>query len=542
MSVEHVVVLCLENRSFDHMLGFLPHPDPTFEGLRDGGPYTNPTADGTPVAASPDARPVIPFGPDHSHDGVLQQLARGGPAGRGEPTNQGFIASYALKAAGRSPTTKGGLVAWLLGFVSRPKSPSSPPPGTTAWGPLIMRCQPPEQVPVLARLATDFAVCDHWFCSVPGETWPNRNFLHAATSDGETNIEIRPYYNRTIFELLEENGSDWRIYHDDTPQAWAFPNLWDTADRHAKWFPMTAFAGHVEAGDLPPYTFIEPNHRPPLHTLDRIAALGGQPGQSDSQHPENNLVSPPAYESYAGGVETDFERGERLIATIYEALRKNSDLFATTVFVITYDEHGGFYDHVPPTEQVPAPGQAGPNLLTRLFRLLWRTNATAFDFTSVGIRVPAVVVSPLVAAGVVDHTFYEHASVPATLRKLFAPAAAPLTARDEAAATFDQLWTLPQPRADLPDLSAYTKPAQLAPEAPSAVDRAVAPPPALVPGEAEPQVPDYYREFVQQAELVRRHLDAVGEPETQPLAPATSPQDGHDVTVAFSKAAARHRG
>ncbi len=115
-------------------------------------------------------------------------------------------------------------------------------------GPLVMCCQPPENVPVLSTLAREFAVCTRWFCSVPGETWPNRNFMHAATSDGETNID------------------------DDTPQVWVFPQLWDTADRHAKWFPLDEFARHVEKGLLPAYSFLEPNHRPPLHTTTSTEA------------------------------------------------------------------------------------------------------------------------------------------------------------------------------------------------------------------------------------------------------------------------------
>jgi phospholipase C len=183
VALEHVIVLCLENRSFDHMLGFLPHPDPTFEGLRGPGPFSNPTADGGLVEATPTAKPVLPFGPNHCHDAVMQQL----DVRRGIPTNQGFVTSYELTASGRSPTTRGGVLGKVLGPLL--SSRRSRPP-VVGRGPLVMRCQNPDSVPVLSTLALQFAVCDHWFSSVPGETWPNRNFLHAATSDGETNIEI----------------------------------------------------------------------------------------------------------------------------------------------------------------------------------------------------------------------------------------------------------------------------------------------------------------------------------------------------------------
>jgi len=229
--IDHVIVLCLENRSFDHLLGYLAHPDPAFEGLR-GGAHENPGWDGgPPVPATHTAKRVLPFGPDHSHDAVMEQLAVKGVGPLKRATNTGFVTSYERKARGLAPPAFGGLLAPLLArrFGGPPK------PGTTAAGrgPLVMRCQPPEHVPALSRLALEFAVCDHWFCSVPGETWPNRNFLHAATSDGETNIELRAYTDRTIFELLEDNGHGWRVYHDDTPQLWAFPKLWDTPGRHA---------------------------------------------------------------------------------------------------------------------------------------------------------------------------------------------------------------------------------------------------------------------------------------------------------------------
>ena len=165
--------------------------------------------------------------------------------------------------------------------------------------------------------------------SVPGETWPNRNFAHAATSDGDTEIETRPYTNPTIFELLEQHGADWRIYFDDTPQVWAFPALWDTPERHAKWFPVDRFTEHAARGDLPAYTFIEPNHRPPLHTLDHDPVIG-TPDLSNNQHPENNLVSNAAYDSFVPQGASDFTRAGQLVAAIYEALRGNPELFDQT--------------------------------------------------------------------------------------------------------------------------------------------------------------------------------------------------------------------
>ncbi len=532
MDVAHVVVLMLENRSFDHLLGYLRHPDPAFDGLLGNGEFTNPGWAGAPaVAASPKAKVVLPVGPDHSHDAVLEQLAL---TSTGQPTNQGFVISYERKGRGLAPPAFGGLLGPLVGWAKGRTARGAAP--VTGRGPLAMACQPPEHVPVLSRLASEFAVCTRWFCSLPGETWPNRNFAHAATSDGETNIEIRPYTNRTIFELLEEHGADWRIYHDDTPQVWAFPELWDTPERHAKWFPLDQFAAHVAAGELTAYTFLEPNHRPPLHTLDHDPIVG-TPDVSNSQHPENNLVSNAAYDAFSPYGESDFTRAERLIATVYEALRANQEVFARTLLLVTYDEHGGLYDHVPPPTGVPSPG-GRPSLVGQLLRMLFCRQASAFDFTMLGPRVPAVVISPHVPAGAIDTQTHDHASIPATVRAVFAPEAAPLTRRDAWSRPFHGLLTLPAARTDLPDLSAYvtatTGRAPLAAEAPAT---AVAAPEA-----AAALAPEYYESFIALAEKVQEHLVAVGEPEAIGASPSGGPVErSMQISEAFAAAAGRHR-
>jgi len=538
VDVAHVVVLMLENRSFDHLLGYVQHPDPAFDGLLGAGPFTNPGWMRETVAASPTAKQVLPVGPDHSHDAVMRQLT----LVAGKPTNQGFVRSYERKCRGLDPVRFGGLLGPLVNWAH---DLSSPRHAVTGRGPLAMACQPPEHVPVLARLAGEFAVCTRWFCSVPGETWPNRNFTHAATSDGDTAIETRPYTNPTIFELLEKYGADWRIYFDDTPQVWAFPALWDTPERHAKWFPLDRFTEHAARGDLPAYSFIEPNHRPPLHTLDHDPVIG-TPDLSNSQHPENNLVSNAAYDTFTPDGESDFTRAGQLIAAVYEALRANPELFDQTLLLVTYDEHGGLYDHVPPPTGVPSPGgqTSGVGIVQRA--LLYRKAAT-FDFTILGPRVPAVVISPRVRAGTIDDQPRDHASIPATLRSLFAPAAQPLTARDRWSPPFQHLLTLPEPRTDLPDLSGHATPivaavseppATLAPAARAAPAAEAAPAPAAEP----PSVPAYYQPFMALADQVQQHLVAVGEPEAIAAPPSGSPIDrSAQISQTFAEAAHRHR-
>jgi phospholipase C len=514
--IEHVVVLCLANRSFDHMLGFLDHPDPYFGGLLLGGPYDNAGWDGgRRVRATPEAKKVLPFGPDHSHDAVMGQLAVIGSGADRRATNDGFAVSYERKGRGLTPVQLGGALGPVMNWMQSRGETTTPI--ATGRGSLVMLCQPLSHVPVLSTLALEFAVCDRWFCSVPGETWPNRNFLHAATSDGETAATIRAYTNPTVFELLEAYGATWRIYFGDTPQVWAFPALSDTANRHKNWYPTARFAQHVAAGDLPSYSFIEPNHRPPLHTLDRSALFGASPDVSNSQHPQNNLVSDQAYDSFDSDNDGDFARGEGLIATIYEALRGNPELFSRTMLLITYDDHGGLYDHVPPPVNVPPPGGA--------------RRARPFDFTMLGPRVPAVIVSPLINVGTVDHRVHDHASVPATLRALFAPDAAALTRRDAWAQPFFDVAKRQIPRTDLPDLSRFCP---VPGETTGTMSETI--------GDSENTViTSYYYAFIQQSERIRQRLLRIRDLEMSAVTAPTGIQSAMQTSRAFQQAAHRHR-
>jgi phospholipase C len=535
-TIDHVIVLALENRSFDHMLGFLDHPDPAYERLTADGQYTNPGwAAGPPVSATADAKPVLPIGPDHSHAGVMEQLALKGIGKQRAPQNEGFVVSLERAGRGLDPSAYGGVLGPVVNGFKRIFGAKHP--GVNGRGPLAMLCQPSTQVPVLSELAREFAVCTRWFCSVPGETWPNRNFLHAATSDGETDIDIRSYDNPTIFELLEQHGKTWHIYYDDTPQVWAFHELWDTPERHANWYPFPDFLAHVAAGQLPSYSFIEPNHRPPLHLIDDDST-SGTAGVSNNQHPENNLVSDAAYNGFSGGPTTDFARAESLIATIYEALRAKQPLFERSLLLVTYDEHGGLYDHVPPPTDVPNPGTR-QDLSTRVLHWILHRKATAFDFTMLGPRVPTVVISPYVAAGTIDRVVHDHASVPKTLREIFAPEAAPLTARDEWVAPFHTLLTLATARTSLPDLSAYTAAPPTGAQPTAAAQGQIAG--STASAMAGP-VPHAYQAFVSQAEQVHQRLVAVGETEAAPpLSPAAPRERAAEITQLFSDAAERHR-
>lgn len=405
----------LENRSFDHLLGYLDHPNRCFPNLgriKPSCPVRPDEPRGEVVRTTPTAEPTLGVDPDHSPEAVREQIfGRDRPAAGAAPNMRGFVHSYALKISGHSPRKMNPVLAiagkawrWLKArwqqLLHRPN--------VTAVGADIMRCFSPAGAPVLADLARHYAVFDHWFASVPGETWPNRNFAHAATSHGETKIKLKFYDDPTIFDRLGDGG--WRIYHQGVPQVWAFPSTWITPERRANFRDTSLLFADLANGDLPKYTFIEPDH-------------GFGPGEGNSQHPGNNTTS-----------DASFRGGEDLIARIYNALAANHELFTRTLFLVTYDEHGGLFDHEKPIA-VPQPDHL--------------TDDDGFDFRMSGIRVPAVAISPLIPQGWLDCRKLDHAAIPRTVRAQFGRDAEWLTERDrQAADILDGLPLLDNARTD----------------------------------------------------------------------------------------------
>jgi phospholipase C len=376
--IEHFVVLMLENRSFDHMLGFSGIPG--IDGLT--GAETNPDTTGAPVKVSNDAQYIGDYEPDPGHelfDVNVQifsnQLATPGTA----PPMQGFIQSYFQVCA-------------------------DPNRART-----VMKCFSPQTVPNLTYLARNYAVCDRWFSSVPGPTLPNRSFAHAATSLGSA---VGPPYLgdlHTIYPVLNQQVSA-KIYYQDFTMALTFKEL--LSDQTKYFGVFNDFLTDCQnAQALPNYCFIEPRY----YADD----TGGAHEPSD-QHPDH-----------------DVRDGEALIQEVYAALTGNPDVWQKTMLLVAYDEHGGLFDHVAPPACQNPDGLTSPN--------------PPFDFTRLGVRVPAVIASPYIKPGTVigsaDNTFYDHTSIIATARKLFLPdwQSTFLTNRDKNAATFDQVLNLPTP-------------------------------------------------------------------------------------------------
>lgn len=411
--IKHVIVLIMENRSFDHLVGYLDHPDPDYPRL-DRIDASCPVDPGDPgsrrVSTAPDASFVLGNDPDHSHEAVMLQIF-----GRSDkPAMSGFIESYRQQiehgTMRKMPWWQRAAAA-VTAFVKRIWYRLTGRRGPILAQPdQIMRCFADAEIPVLGFLAKQYAVLVNWFAAVPGETWPNRQYAHAATSHGTSNIKVNFYTDDTIFERLAAAGRSWSIYVDGVAQVWAYPKLWISG--FSQFHGMDRLIRDIEDGTLPDYAFIEPNH-------------GFGPGEGNSQHPGNNTIKGDS-----------FVAGEALMARIYNALVANPALFAETLFLITYDEHGGFFDHEPPHRVTPPDGLHDPD--------------NGFDFALSGVRVPAVAISPLIPAGTIDRTFYDHSAIPATVRQQFAPGAKPLTERDKASADLlHNLPLLPSPRTDV---------------------------------------------------------------------------------------------
>ena len=359
--IDHVVVLLLENRSFDHMLGYLSLEGgrDDIDGLRDEfandyGGRSYPVHHLKTTAISDD--------PDHSASSVDLQV------GGGEMN--GFVASFAETLARRGILD--GDPGRVMGYYNA------------------------ADVPVYDHLAREFAICDHWFSSVPGATWPNRLYAisgRAAGSRDDLPVNLPPMYNRPSFvRHLDAHGVTWRWYsfevgtlrladaryalgHHGNFAFFSRANLnWKTALELRMDAQAASFLEDAARGTLPSVSWIDPN-------FSNFNPIGFQP--NDDHAP------------------ADIRDGQELVLAVYHALAAGPQ-WDKTMLVIVYDEHGGFYDHVPP----PAAADDNPRM-----------------FGHYGVRVPALVVSPWVEPGSVSTTVFDHTTIMKTILLRFAPEA-----------------------------------------------------------------------------------------------------------------------
>ncbi len=388
-------MLMFENRSFDHMLGYLDHPSlPRLDET-----VTNPRDPSDPQSGLCRAHPVtsdgdVPKDPGHGYADVTRQLTCAEPPlQRAAIDNRGFAWNYGCHAKDASLACE------------------------------IMAAHTPDELPALSTLAREFAVCSRWFCSVPSETWPNRLFLHGAQSEGLLHNVPKPYLHPTTFRRLEETRHRWAVYCGDLGQSLAYLNP-PQVPIH-RFHPLHVFFEDVQNGTLPEYSFVEPRCLlPPI----------------ESQHPTAGVAG-----------------GDALLRRVYEALAANPNVWESLLFIVTFDEHGGFFDREKPPAATPPFAGAGQS---------------NFGFDVLGPRVPAVVVSPFIPPLTVDPEAHDHTSVIRTLWELF-DLGEPLTARDAAATSVLHLLTADDARKPPPlppPAEAQAPAAAEAPASPIALD------------------------------------------------------------------------
>jgi phospholipase C len=384
--IKHVLILALENRSFDHMLGASQAVKPDVDGIPTGGPARANSYAGQTYEQVDGAARTIVEDPRHETPHVLAQLKIDSS---GTPTNDGFVEDYSVSY------------------------PMLTDPGRAE----IMKYHALGMLPALHSLAQHFTVCDNWFSSVPGPTWTNRLFLMSGTSLGRVNmpngimdLNLHWYDQPTIFDRLNERSKSWSVYHGDTPLSLLLTHQWE-AHNAARYNPMNNFFRDVTIPEeqFPAFVFIEPAY------LD--------PGANDD-HPAHDVLA-----------------GEALIASVYNALRANEALWSTCLLIVLFDEHGGFYDHVQPPVAIPPDH-----------------HQQEYTFDRLGVRVPAILVSPYAA----DPVFKQQLDHTSVLKYLIDKwQLGPLGERTAQARTFASALRGP-PRPDMPRLISSV-PARLMP-------------------------------------------------------------------------------
>jgi phospholipase C len=431
-ALDHVVVLMFENRSFDHLLGRLYEPGEleSFEGVI-GKDLSNPIPEWAEHGA--DAG-VVPYGvakdmntpypdPGEEYPHINTQLYGhiDPPSNRGVPTEQ-MIAPYNAPADPDQVPTMDGFVA---DYISAFSAEMGRQPTYDEYS-QIMTGYTPEQMPVLSTLARGFATFDHWFADVPSQTFTNRSFFHAASASGL--LINAPYANfpvhntaETLFDRLDAHGLTWHVYCDP-PSRYSLTGLIHAPRLResfaTNFFSTEQFFADAENGELPTYAFIEPQ------------IIG---------HAHNDMH--PAFSMQAPGLNFDppssLIAGEDLLARVYEAIRSASSptgsSYLNTLFMVAFDEHGGTYDHVPPPAADP-PDPTGP------------PSQMDFTFDRLGIRLPAIAISPWIPEKTVVTETYRNTSVIRTMRERW-NLGTPLTGRDANAADIAPILTLDQPRA-----------------------------------------------------------------------------------------------
>jgi len=324
--IQHIVVLMMENHSFDNHLGALGRTGVDGLTFKNGVAVNSNPGPGGPVYASP--------APSTCQAGYT--------------ISQSWDASHQCWDGGRDD-----------GFVR-------------ACGPESMYYYTAAQLPFYFALARVFPVCDRYFCSVMAQTYPNRRFLIAGSAFGQVGDPLptpsdpnpRPAGFRTVFDMLNAFGISWKDYFQDLPTAGLFPYV--VEENPGSVVPIADFFADCAAGTLPQFSIVDP-----------------ESFEASEENPQD--VQTGAYDAYQ----------------VIDAVLR-SPAWPSTALVLTFDEHGGYYDHVPPVRAV-RPDDIPPSVP------VGDTYGDLYSWT--GFRVPTVVISPWARANYVSHTVYDHTSI-----------------------------------------------------------------------------------------------------------------------------------
>jgi phospholipase C len=378
--IEHIVVLMMENHSFDNFLGMVPHQ---LRGRR--------SADGLTLNRGR----VQNYNRDQYGQRVFAQHATSPCQLHAEPS-QAWDASHTAWDGGLND-----------GFVR-------------ASAPVAMRFWDQRDLPFTYSLVEHFPFGDRYFCSTLAQTYPNRRFFFTGTASGTIATDSAtfgiPAANGTIWDRLDAQHVDWAVYYQEVPSLLIVPGS-GTSARGSRLRKIDQFYADAGAGKLPQFTFLDPNY--------------------DTTSEENPQ---------------DIQVGEEFVANIVNALMK-APTWKNTALFITWDEHGGYYDHVPPPRAIK-PDSIKP---------LTKPGDAPGGYDRYGFRVPLMVVSPWARANYVSHLTQDHTSITAFIeRKWNLPA---MTYRDANAQQMTDYFDFRH--------AAFLKPPRLAPA------------PALAPGLAK---------------------------------------------------------
>lgn len=365
--VDTIVFLMLENRSFDHLLGHLSLPQygnrPEVAGLTDPleSPANENRFEGNQFYPFVMRDGALSTDLPHARREIALQLAQSDVDGRFGMN--GFVRAYLESAAN-----------------NQINDPTRPDP---------MGFLHPDSLPVTGFFAEQFAICDHWFAPLPTSTQPNRIMSLCGSTRIDETQGMFPPLDEVVLDWLTRQRVRWRVYHCGLSFFALLGRLDIFGPNYRNIDRLAPDVAHEQDSDFPQVIFVEPSYGDAPHVGADVP---------NDNHPPLAVAA-----------------GEALLLRVYQALTCNPERWSRTLFIVTYDEHGGFFDHLAPLEIPYAPA----------------SNATfTTPFTSLGVRVPALVVSPLVEQRRVYSGLLDHTSWLQLLAEKFTPGA-PYSARVE---------------------------------------------------------------------------------------------------------------